>query len=167
MFGREKKAVTERLSLFSPAKINAFFRVLYKREDGFHEIASLYQSISLGDDLDISISDKDHFSCTESSLLGEDNLVLRSLALFRKKTGCSHSFSVHLNKKIPIQAGLGGGSSNAATALFGFMKLAQLTIPKQILVFWASELGSDVPFFFSFGTAYATGRGEILQDVKL
>ena len=85
MLSVKKKAVSRQLSLFSPAKINVFFRVLRKREDGFHEIASLYQAISLGDVLNIAISDCDSLSCTDASLLGDSNLINKALNVFRKK----------------------------------------------------------------------------------
>lgn len=162
-----KAAEFQQLSLLSPAKINVFFKVLHKREDGFHEISSLYQAISLYDTLQIRLSTKDSFTCSDP-LLSTDhtNLVIKALDLFRKKTGLSYFFSIHLDKKIPMQAGLGGGSSNAATALFSFIKLTGLSISQETLFSWGAELGSDVPFFFSSGSAMASGRGELLTDVE-
>ncbi len=162
-----KAAEFQQLSFLSPAKINVFFRVLHRRKDGFHEISSLYQAINLFDTLRISLSSKDEFTCSEPSLfLDHTNLVNKALALFRKKTGSSLCFSIHLDKKIPMQAGLGGGSSNAATALWAFAKLTGLSISQDVLFSWGAELGSDVPFFFSSGTARASGRGEVLVDAN-
>ncbi|MES2198630.1 MAG: hypothetical protein V4489_00475, partial [Chlamydiota bacterium] len=125
MLGLDSKAAEfQQLSFLSPAKINVFFKVLRKREDGFHEISSLYQAITLFDTLQIRLSAKDEFTCSDPSLsLDHTNLVNKALNLFRKKTGSSDQFSIHLDKKIPMQAGLGGGSSNAATALWAFSKL--------------------------------------------
>ncbi|MBS0628077.1 MAG: 4-(cytidine 5'-diphospho)-2-C-methyl-D-erythritol kinase [Verrucomicrobia bacterium] len=161
-----KAAEFQQLSLLSPAKINVFFKVLHKREDGFHEISSLYQAISLCDTLQIRLSEKDSFTCSDPLLPADHtNLVMKALDLFRKKTGTSCFFSIHLDKKIPMQAGLGGGSSNAATALWSFVKLARLSISQETLFSWGAELGSDVSFFFSSGAALASGRGEILTDV--
>ncbi|MBM3198129.1 MAG: 4-(cytidine 5'-diphospho)-2-C-methyl-D-erythritol kinase [Chlamydiae bacterium] len=155
-----------RLLLFSPAKINLFFRVLKKREDGYHDIASLYQAISLGDEIEVSLAEEDAFLCSDPSLQGEDNLICKALALFRKKTGSTLRFHITLYKKIPVQAGLGGGSSNAATALTAFCHLACISVSQDTLMAWGAELGSDVPFFFTSGTAYAEGRGDLLQEIE-
>ena len=162
----QKAADFQQLSFLSPAKVNLFFRVLRKRKDGYHEIASLYQAISLVDKLTVSLSNTDLFTCSDSSLpLGESNLVMRALSIFREKTGFSSPFQIHLDKRIPVEAGLGGGSSNAATALFAFQQLSGISISKSTLMEWGALIGSDVPFFFSLGTAYATGRGEILEEI--
>jgi 4-diphosphocytidyl-2-C-methyl-D-erythritol kinase len=154
------------LSFISPAKINLFFRVLYKREDGFHEIASLYQAINLCDTLYFNFSEKDLFTCSNSSLAMDDkNLIYKALELFRKKTGKQDPISIHLEKRIPMQAGLGGGSSNAATTLFALNQIFSTNLSQKELIELGSVLGSDVPFFFSSGTAYCTGRGEKLQEL--
>ena len=167
MLYTKKAANSWQLSLFSPAKVNLFFRVLYKRTDGFHEIASLYQAISLSDILHISLSDQDVFTCSESSLaLDETNLINKALLLFRKKTATTSCFHIHLEKRIPMEAGLGGGSSNAATALWAFCQLLNRPCDEKLLMQWGAELGSDVPFFFSSGTAYVTGRGEAISNIK-
>lgn len=158
---------SKQLSFLSPAKINLFFRILYKREDGFHEIASLYQAIDLNDILHVSIAEQDQFSCSEPLLkMDEKNLVLKALSLFRAKTGNQTPIRIHLEKKIPMQAGLGGGSSNAATALWAFSKLFNLELSLEELLRLGAEIGSDVSFFFSSGTAYCEGRGEKLSEVS-
>lgn len=151
---------------FSPAKLNLFFRVLGKRSDGFHEIASLFQTIDLGDTLEVEKSDEDRLTCSDPRLTtGADNLVIKALHLFRRKTGLS-SFHVrcHLDKKVPMEAGLGGGSSNAATMLYACNEMAGYPASMQQLADWAGELGSDAAFFFSSGSAYCTGRGEKFVD---
>jgi len=157
------------LTLFSPAKLNLFFRVIQKRPDGFHEIASLFQAIDLGDTLSIQLADgEDHLTCTDPSLpTDKTNLILRAADLFREKTGLSNHFAFKLEKNIPKEAGLGGGSSNAATTLWGLNQLLKTKIDDQTLAAWGSELGSDIPFFFSQGTTYCEGRGEILTPVSL
>ncbi|MBI2742534.1 MAG: 4-(cytidine 5'-diphospho)-2-C-methyl-D-erythritol kinase [Chlamydiales bacterium] len=150
-----------KLALFSPAKINLFFRVLKKRPDGYHEIASLYQSISLGDRLEIELAHEDRLECDDETLpCDSTNLILRAADLFRRKTGKKVYAHFHLLKRTPIQAGLGGGSSNAATALWGLNQLSGKAVSNEELMLWSAELGSDVPFFFSTGTAYCEGRGE-------
>lgn len=149
------------LSLFSPAKINLFLRVVSKRPDGYHELSSLFQTISLGDRLEITCSEKDRFICTDPHLpTNSSNLVWKAVNIFRNKTGIRQPFHIHLIKQIPMQAGLGGGSSNAATALWACNQLTHAHIPLPTLQEWGAELGADVPFFLSGGTAYCTGKGE-------
>jgi 4-diphosphocytidyl-2-C-methyl-D-erythritol kinase len=153
-------------SFFSPAKLNLFFRVLNRRSDGFHEIASLYQAISLGDTLSVSLAGEDRFTCNDPDLpCDSSNLVMIALNQFRQKTGYDFKVHFHLEKKIPIQAGLGGGSSNAATAMWVLNALAPTQVSEEELCRWASEFSSDAPFFFSEGTAYCSGRGEILEHL--
>lgn len=163
-----RAALTKQLSFFSPAKINLFFRVLYKRDDGFHEIASLYQAIDLGDHLHIRRALEDRFTCSDATLaMCDKNLVVKALYLFREITGILDPVNIHLDKKIPREAGLGGGSSNAATTLLALYELFELTPSMSDLRQHGATLGSDVPFFFSSGTSYCTGRGEKLEDVSL
>lgn len=156
------------MKFFSPAKLNLFFRVLKKRDDGYHEIASIYQAIDLGDILEVNLDEKEQLTCTNPAIpLDEANLILRAADLFRRKTGLKVYAKFHLEKKIPIQAGLGGGSSNAATTLWALNELTQKPAAVQDLIKWAAEIGSDVPFFFSQGTAYCTGRGETITPIAL
>ncbi|MBI3237135.1 MAG: 4-(cytidine 5'-diphospho)-2-C-methyl-D-erythritol kinase, partial [Chlamydiales bacterium] len=151
---------------FSPAKINLFFRTLFKRGDGFHEIASLYQAITLGDILEITPSDTDLLTSSCPTLAcDETNLIHTALTAYRRNTGASQSFHIHLEKKIPIQAGLGGGSSNAATAMWAVNALSSSPVSEDLLRSWSATFSSDAPFFFSSGTAYCTGRGESLQSI--
>lgn len=154
------------LRLFSPAKVNLFFRVLCKREDGYHEIASLFQAISLGDVVNVSLAREDCITCDDPKIpCDETNLVSKAIKVFREKTEYTHPVRVHLEKKIPMQAGLGGGSSNAATVLFALNMLSQLKIDEEILGQWAAAFSSDAPFFFSTGSAYCSGRGEQLKHL--
>jgi 4-diphosphocytidyl-2-C-methyl-D-erythritol kinase len=154
------------IKLFSPAKLNLFFRVLRKREDGYHEIASLYQAVSLGDTLSLQYAEENALTCNDSSLpCDESNLVWKAVRLFERKTGIVTQVHLDLTKKIPLQSGLGGGSSNAATALWGLNQLYGTRVSDTELRLWSSEIGSDVAFFFSLGSAYCTGRGEIVQDL--
>ncbi|MBI5345669.1 MAG: 4-(cytidine 5'-diphospho)-2-C-methyl-D-erythritol kinase [Chlamydiae bacterium] len=151
---------------FSPAKINLFFKVLGKRTDGYHEIASLYQAINIFDVLQVNLQTHDYFSCSDKNLISENNLILRALDIFRDKTKLKFGVFIHLEKKIPIEAGLGGGSSNAATILFALNALLEKPATEDELKSWAAEIGSDIPFFFSSGTAYCKGRGEIVEDLS-
>jgi 4-diphosphocytidyl-2-C-methyl-D-erythritol kinase len=154
--------------LRSPAKINLFFRVLSKRSDGFHEIASLYQAVGLYDILCFQLDRPYSFACFDSVLsMDHTNLVVRAADLFFNRTGIKKQGFIGLKKNIPMQAGLGGGSSNAATVLWGLNELFKRPASLHQLIEWSAELGSDVAFFLSSGSAYCTGKGEILQEVVL
>ncbi len=144
-----------------------FFRVLQKRPDGYHDIASLFQAVDLFDRLFFCYADADALSCTDPAIPKDNtNLVARALALFRRHYPLP-PVQIHIEKRIPVQAGLGGGSSNAATALWGFNELAGRPYTQDQLIQMGAEIGSDVPFFFSSGAAYCTGRGEILEPYHL
>ncbi|VFR02657.1 unnamed protein product [Cuscuta campestris] len=157
------------ITLFSPCKINVFLRITGKREDGFHDLASLFHVISLGDKIKFSVLEtmtKDHLSTNVPGVpLDERNLILKALNLYREKTGSNKYFWIDLDKKVPTGAGLGGGSSNAATALWAANQFNGCIATEKDLQEWSSEIGSDVPFFFSHGAAYCTGRGEAVQDI--
>lgn len=165
------------LSLFSPCKINLFLRIIGKRPDGFHDLASLFQTISFGDMLYLSLkldedssdadADADTFECNmEGVPTDKSNLVIRALDLVRSKTGNEDKFfKANLVKQVPAQAGLGGGSGNAAAAMWGANELLGRPATLEQLVEWSGDLGSDITFFLSEGTAYCTGRGEIMTPV--
>lgn len=155
------------MALFrSPAKLNLFLSVIGKRADGYHELASLFQAIDLSDTLSFDFASEDRFTCSDPSLpLDSSNLVVKALDLFRKKTGLHFPVNIHLEKKIPSEAGLGGGSSNAATTLFALNSMANFAYSEQQLQMWSAEIGSDMAFFFSKGTACCTGRGELVRDL--
>jgi len=154
------------LELASPCKINLFLRILRKREDGYHELASMFQAISLHDDLSFTVlpddAEEDQLECEDPNVpLDRSNLVLKAIDVFRKRTGRTEKFRVKLNKQVPVQAGLGGGSANAATALWGVNQLCGKIATNEELADFGAEIGSDISFFFSLGTAYCTGRGEV------
>ena len=154
------------LKMRSPAKVNLFLRILRKRSDGYHELASLMQAISLCDQISYEPSSTDSLTST-SPLLPVDrkNLIWKAVDLFRKNTGRQQGLTIHLEKKIPLEAGLGGGSSNAATTLWALNLLFDTQLSKETLADWGAQIGSDVPFFFSQGTAFCTGRGEKVRDL--
>lgn len=165
----DRSAGMSRLTLFSPCKINVFLRMTGKRADGYHDLASLFHVISLGDEIKFSLSpskSKDRLSTNVPGIpLDERNLIIKALNLFRKKTGTANYFWVHLDKKVPTGAGLGGGSSNAATALWAANQFSGCIATEKDLQEWSSEIGSDIPFFFSHGAAYCTGRGEVVENI--
>lgn len=153
-------------TLNSPAKINLFLQIISRRVDGYHNLASLFQTINLCDRLHFTLTEKDSLTCTDPSIPTDaSNLVLKAIDLFRRKTKLNFGLKVHLEKEIPQQAGLGGGSSNAATTLWALYQLLGQHLRLEQIIEWSSEIGSDVPFFLSQGTAYCTGRGEIITPI--
>ncbi len=155
------------MHLLSPAKLNLFFHVLKKREDGYHEIASLFHTVSLFDKVSICLTGEDLFRCSEKKLETSQNLILKALNAFRQKTNLNHPVAIELEKNIPIEAGLGGASSNAATVLWGLNELFEKPLPLIELKEIAQTIGADVPFFFSNGCALCTGIGEKMEKMKI
>ncbi|HEX3818659.1 MAG TPA: 4-(cytidine 5'-diphospho)-2-C-methyl-D-erythritol kinase, partial [Chthoniobacterales bacterium] len=157
------------MQLFPPAKINLRLRVLRRREDGFHEIESLFAPISLCDELTIRPNEKSgiEFSCDDPALLtGEENLVVRAARRFFAEVKEEPRVRIELRKKIPHGAGLGGGSSDAASTLLGLNALVGNPLIRPRLTTLAADLGSDVPFFMSESAAICRGRGEIVEPVE-
>lgn len=151
-----------RFTLPSFAKINLHLRVLGKREDGFHEIFTVFQTVSLADDLTFESSDVLELECDDPEVpLDESNLILRAARSLNSRLGAR----IVLKKRIPTGGGLGGGSSNAAVALIGLNRLWSLGLSLAELSEVGARLGSDVPFFFSGGTALGYGRGESIQEL--
>lgn len=192
------------LTLFSPSKaragekpavscltrlqINLFLRVVRRREDGFHDLASLFHVIDFGDVLEVSRSAStvgDTLCCDAPGVpVDATNLVNRAFDLFRRKTGStqaragrvccvlrssddifsSQRFWTTLRKRVPAGAGLGGGSGNAATALWAANQLCGRPASEADLLAWCGEIGSDISVFFSRGAAFCTGRGEVVRE---
>jgi 4-diphosphocytidyl-2-C-methyl-D-erythritol kinase len=156
------------MRFLSPAKVNLFFRVLKKREDGFHDVSSIYQAVSIFDIIDIERSKEDEFSSNVSFLKPDDsNLIIKALNLFRAKTKIDLPVKINLQKNIPIEAGLGGGSGNAATTLFALNELFENPLEEKDLIDLAKQIGSDVAFFFSSGSAICTNKGDIFENIKI
>jgi 4-diphosphocytidyl-2-C-methyl-D-erythritol kinase len=155
------------LVLKTPAKINWVLEVLGKREDGFHELALVFQAISLWDELSFYRKDRGLELSIVSSptpLEADDsNLVLKAARLFFQAAGLEAGTRIELKKNIPLAAGLGGGSSDAAATLWGLNRLYETRMPLEKLQTLASRLGSDVPFFLTGGTALGLGRGEVIE----
>jgi 4-diphosphocytidyl-2-C-methyl-D-erythritol kinase len=152
----------------APAKVNLSLRILGKRDDGFHELESLMVPVSVFDALEIEhTSGGDlQFSCDDPSVpADESNLVVKAVRLFCSSFGLMPHLRVHLSKEIPHGAGLGGGSSDAGTALLALDELFETKLPRQDLADLGAELGSDIPFFLHQSAAWIRGRGEIVQPV--
>jgi 4-diphosphocytidyl-2-C-methyl-D-erythritol kinase len=144
----------------APAKLNLVLEVLGKREDGYHEISSLVQTIDLCDNLFLEPAGDISLECNEPTLETSDNLVVRAAELLREVTGFNRGARIRLEKHIPWSVGLGGGSSDAATTLIALNRLWDLKLVAGNLIELAARLGSDVPFFIHGGTALIEGRGE-------
>ncbi len=158
------------MQAFAPAKINLSFAIKGRRDDGFHEIETLMAPISLADRVTIERSKTNgiQFSCDDSSLPGgDDNLVVRAARLFRERTRIEEGIEIALEKKIPHGAGLGGGSSDAATTLRGLNELFETRLTQKELIELAAQIGSDVPFFILGAAAVCRGRGEIVEPARL
>jgi 4-diphosphocytidyl-2-C-methyl-D-erythritol kinase len=150
-----------RLRLTAPAKINWTLEVLGRRPDSFHEVKTILQTIDLCDRLEMETAADLTLEATGDGLPPpQDDLTMRAARLLRDRTGHSGGARMRLTKTIPVAAGLGGGSSDAAAALRGLDRLWGLALPRERLGELAAELGSDVAFFLQGGTALAEARGE-------
>ena len=147
-------------TLPSFAKINWLLRILGKRQDGFHELCTIFQTVSLCDDIIFEKSDELVLTCSNQNIpTDESNLIIKAAMHLKAEFNVSQGARIHLEKRIPAPGGLGGGSSNAAIALLGLATLWNLETGFEKLVEIGAKLGSDVPFFFYGGTAAGTGRG--------
>src|SRR5215217_2353819 len=137
------------LTLPSFAKINLYLEILGKRPDGFHEVFTILQTVSLFDELTFESRENGvELTCDNDQVpLGESNLIIRAARALRESSGTTKGAAVHLKKNIPIGGGLGGGSSDAAVTLVGLSRLWQIASTCDDLSNVAAELGSDVPFF--------------------
>lgn len=152
----------------SPCKVNLLLNVLGRRADGFHALETVMQPVNLCDDLTFERAGTGiAMSCTDKSLpVDGENLVFRAAEKFFSVAGISGGVKIHLEKKIPLAAGLGGGSGNAATTLLALNELFEKPLAPEKLSEIAASLGSDIPFFLQHQPALAVGRGEKIQPLK-
>jgi 4-diphosphocytidyl-2-C-methyl-D-erythritol kinase len=168
--GLTRSNSSPRIVVWAPAKLNLYLEILNKRVDNYHELQTLMVAINLYDVLSFEPNDlgKVHLSCDVADLpVSADNLVYKAANLLRMRTGCTLGATIHLSKRIPWAAGLGGGSSDAAATLVGLNELWQLNLSNQELAGLAGEIGSDISFFFYTPIAWCTGRGEIVSPMVL
>lgn len=149
----------------SHAKVNLTLEVLGRRADGYHEIRSVFRTLALHDTLHIEAAPGIAVTCSVPELGGEGNLAHRAALILRETTGYSGGARIDIEKRIPVAAGLGGGSSNAAAVLHGLNLLWGTGLDRPALAALAARLGSDVPFFLCGGTALAAGRGELITPL--
>jgi 4-diphosphocytidyl-2-C-methyl-D-erythritol kinase len=154
----------------APAKVNLFLEVIAKRPDGYHDLITFMVAVGLFDVLEFREEPGGavRLTCDDPSLsVGEDNLVWRAADVFRRRTGIARGVHIHLRKRIPLAAGLGGGSSDAAATLKGLNWLWQADRSAGELAELGAALGSDVPFFFALPAAWCMGRGERVEPYPL
>jgi 4-diphosphocytidyl-2-C-methyl-D-erythritol kinase len=155
------------LKKLSPAKVNLHLRVLRKREDGYHDIATLMQPISLYDEMIFCPAENGiTIQCPGSSVPeNENNIVFRAAAALFSQASCSSGIHITIHKRIPVAAGLGGGSSNAATALTTINDLMGIHYTRENLMKIGANIGADIPFFILGKSAWAFGIGDQLHTV--
>ncbi len=154
----------------APAKVNLFLEVLGKRPDGYHEILTFMAAVRLYDTLRIESAPEGdvRLTCNEPAVpTGDENLIVRAAQLLRDASGAKHGARIRLTKRIPMQAGLAGGSTDAAAALLGLNDVWQTGLSPSELEQLSSRLGSDIPFFFHLPAGWCSGRGEIVAPAPL
>ncbi|RPI38316.1 MAG: 4-(cytidine 5'-diphospho)-2-C-methyl-D-erythritol kinase [Nitrospiraceae bacterium] len=154
-----------KISLKAPAKINWFLSVLNKRDDGYHNIVSPMQCVDLFDRLTFEKAE-DICLLSDLNIPAEGNLVYRAAALLKKVSSYKFGARIELQKNIPVAAGLGGGSSDAAFTLMGLNRLWGLNFDRKMLMKLAAEIGSDVPFFLAGNFSLIEGRGEKVTELS-
>ena len=153
-------------TLPSFAKLNLDLRVIGKRDDGYHELFTVFQTVSLCDEITFEDSDSVELTCGDPRIpIDERNLIVKAANVLRSRFAVIAGAKMHLRKRIPAPGGLGGGSSNAAVALIGLKRLWHLDIRFEEMLEIAATLGSDVPFFLYGGTAMGFGRGTEIEPV--
>jgi 4-diphosphocytidyl-2-C-methyl-D-erythritol kinase len=158
------------MQVLAPAKINLSLRIFRRRSDGFHQIETFIAPLSLWDEIQIERRGKQEikFYCDDRSLpKGDENLAVRAANAFFKATRINEGVSLRLKKRIPHGAGLGGGSSDAASTLLALNELFDTKLSRETLARMAETIGSDVPFFIFQSAAICKGRGELVNPVKL
>jgi 4-diphosphocytidyl-2-C-methyl-D-erythritol kinase len=162
--------MTDSLQLKSHAKVNLRLEILKRREDGYHELRTVFQKISLHDTLHFSLKQEKGISITSDHPklpLGKKNLVYKAIQSMFKMCGYKGGVHIEIEKRIPLGAGLGGGSSNAATTLMALNQLLEVNLSQKELMKMGLEIGADVPFFFLKGAAIGSGIGERLKKEEL
>jgi 4-diphosphocytidyl-2-C-methyl-D-erythritol kinase len=162
------RAGGDTLLVAAPAKLNLFLEILHKRADGYHDLESMMVAINLFDTLEFRLTHDAAIAltCTPATLSnGADNLVVQAARLLKERVAQPRlGVSIHLTKRIPTQAGLAGGSSDAALTLLALNEIWKLALTRDELADMASQIGSDVAFFLNPPVAWCTGRGEVVTS---
>jgi 4-diphosphocytidyl-2-C-methyl-D-erythritol kinase len=165
---KQKNYCGSRIKILSPAKINLYLNILGKYSDGYHQIESIIERVSLFDEIAIEVKEEDRIKvfCKGAIIPSDRNLCLKAAKLLKDKFCLPFGFDIYLNKHIPVGAGLGGGSSNAAFTLLGIDTLLDLHLSKEKFYSMGRKLGSDVNFFLSRDKfAYVGGKGENIKPL--
>ena len=158
----------QKIELNSPAKINIGLNIIKRRNDGYHDLETIFYPLLLQDIISFEKSNSTKLTTNSSEISALDsNLIIDTIKLLQKELNKDLSVNVYLQKNIPIGAGLGGGSSNAAATLKAINQLYNLNLSYEILSLYALQLGSDVPYFLSPLPSYAASRGELLTGIQL
>ncbi|MFH1504101.1 MAG: 4-(cytidine 5'-diphospho)-2-C-methyl-D-erythritol kinase [Candidatus Omnitrophota bacterium] len=167
---KRKNSYGSKISILSPAKINLYLNIIGKYPSGFHRIESIAERVSLFDRIDIEVTKPPHINISSNikSLETDENLCFKAANLAQKKLKIPFGFNIFLNKNIPIGAGLGGGSSNAASVLLGLNKLLDLKLEKEKLYHLGASLGSDVNFFLNQSSfAFLEAKGQKAASLNI
>jgi 4-diphosphocytidyl-2-C-methyl-D-erythritol kinase len=161
--------MTDALHIKAPAKINRFLHIVGQRKDGYHLLQTVFQLIDLHDDIYLTTAPYGvvHRSSGAANIPPEEDLVVKAAKLLQEYTNTNQGCTIQVEKRIPMGAGLGGGSSDAAATLWGLNELWDLQLSRQELMSLGVKLGADVPFFLFGQNAFAEGIGELLQAVSL
>ncbi|WJF89956.1 4-(cytidine 5'-diphospho)-2-C-methyl-D-erythritol kinase [Paraburkholderia bonniea] len=153
----------------APAKLNLFLHITGRRPDGYHALQTVFQLLDWGDTLHFTRRHDGRITRRTDvpGVTAEQDLTVRAAALLKQHTGTTAGVEIEIDKRLPMGAGLGGGSSDAATTLLALNRLWQLDLPREVLQMLALKLGADVPFFIFGKNAFAEGVGEALQAVQL
>ena len=153
------------IALEAHAKVNLTLEVLGRRDDGYHDIASVMQTVDLCDHVTLEPADEVTLECDQPQLQSADNLAFRTACLLRERAGVADGVRIVIEKSIPVAAGLGGGSSDAAATLNGLNRLWRLDLSTEELERLGAKIGSDVPFLVRGGTGMVSGRGERVRPL--
>jgi 4-diphosphocytidyl-2-C-methyl-D-erythritol kinase len=161
--------MTNSLSLLAPAKLNLFLHIIGRREDGYHLLQSAFQLIDWCDSITLQAVNSNRITRSNpvAGIAEADDLVVRAAQLLQRESGTNHGVEIQLDKTLPVGAGLGGGSSDAATTLIGLNALWDLKLSRAQLMKIGLQLGADVPFFIHGSNAFAEGIGELIQPITL
>ncbi len=156
------------ITLSSPAKINLRLNVLGRRSDGYHELLMLMERVSLSDEIELKVVEKGILVTVDSQEVpeGESNIAFRAIKEIMAYSSRNVGIEVKIKKNIPVAAGMGGGSSNAATVIRGLNQLLKLKLPREKLMMIGAKIGADVPFFLFEAPAIASGIGDQLRKIK-
>lgn len=157
------------LSIMAPAKLNLFLHILGRRADGYHNLQTLFQLLDYGDQLEIRLRDDGeiHLQPAMAGLPARDNLVVKAARALQSAAGCRLGADIHLHKRLPMGGGIGGGSSDAASALVGLNHLWRCGLGGPDLAGLGARLGADIPVFIGARTAWAEGTGDQLQAIDM